>query len=94
MRNLADTAAPGEIFRVLTKTKAHARTLRLERIDYSILRVAGGRRVEVATYFIEVTESDDHPKVTAGPIRFTPAGQALAGRVPPPDVLTKEFLWP
>jgi len=93
MRNLAAKAAPGETFRVLTKTTPHADTLRLARIDYSILRVAGGQREEVASYSIQVTSSKEHPLVTAEAIRFSQAaaGQALAGRVPPPDVLTKPF---
>jgi Bacterial toxin 4 len=91
MRSLADIAAPGETFRVLTKTKAHADSLRLARIDYTILRVTGSHAVRVATYFIEVTSSSDRPLVTANPIQFTAAGQDVRRRVRPPDVLTGWF---
>ena len=91
MARLAAMAAPGETFRVLTKTTPHGRTLRLATMDYSIVRVAGGQAAEVATYSIRVTGSKEHPVVTAGAIRFSPtaAGQAVAGRVRPPRVLTK-----
>jgi len=93
MTNLAARAAPNETFRVLTKTTPHSDTLRLARMDYSILRVTGGQAEEVATYTIQVTSSAEHPLVTADRLRFSPtaAGQALAGRVPLPDVLTKPF---
>jgi hypothetical protein len=93
MRNLAANAAPNETFRVLTKTMAQPDTLRLARMDYSILRVTGGQAEEVATYSIRVTSSAEHPLVTADALRFSPtaAGQAVAGRVPLPPVLTKLF---
>jgi Domain of unknown function (DUF4157)/Bacterial toxin 4 len=91
LRDLAASAAQGETFRVVTKTTAHPLTLRLATMDYSIVRVAGGKAEEVATYSLQVTSSAKHPRVTAGALRFSPteAGQALAGRVPVPDVLSK-----
>ena len=96
MRDLAATARPGETFRVLTKTTTHSgakQTLRMSTIDYTIVRAAGGQVEEVATYSIRVTSSAKHPLVTAGALRFSPtaAGQAISGRVPLPDVLTKPF---
>lgn len=91
MRDLAAKAAPGETFRVLTKTTAHSGTWRLSAIDYTIVRVTGGQAEEVATYSIRVSSSAEHPLVTAGALQFSPTatGQAIAGRVPRPDVLTK-----
>ena len=93
MRDLAANAAPGETFRVVTSTTAHPRTLRLSGIDYSIVRVSGGRAEEVAAYSIRVTSSAEHPLVTATALRFssTAAGQATAGRAAVPAVLTNPF---
>lgn len=93
MRRLAARAAPGEAFRVLTKTTVHPGTLRLATMDYTIVRVAGGQAQEVATYSIRVTSSAEHPLVTAGILQFSPttAGQAVAGRVQLPRVLTRPF---
>jgi hypothetical protein len=90
MRELAASAAPGESFRVVTRSTAHPRTLRLATMDYTIVRVTGGQVEEVATYSIRVTASKAHPRVTADALRFSPtaAGQAVAGRVPLPDLLT------
>ena len=94
LRDLAASAGPGETFRVVTTTTAHSRpkqTLRLATMDYTIVRVAGGKAEEVATYSIRVSASADHPLVTAGALTFSPtaAGQAVAGRVPLPDVISK-----
>ena len=93
LRDLGAKAGPGETFRVLTRSAPYPRTLRLATMDYTIVRVAGGRAEEVATYSIRVTGSAEHPLVTAGAIRFSPtaAGQAVIGRAPLPDVLTKAF---
>jgi hypothetical protein len=93
LRDLAARAQPGETFRVLTRSTPYPRTLRLATMDYTIVRVAGGQSEEVATYSIRVTGSAEHPLVTAGAIRFSPtaAGQAVMGRGPLPDVLTKPF---
>jgi hypothetical protein len=91
LRDLAANAAPGETFRVVTTSTPHKGTLRLATMEYSIVRVAGGQVEQVATYSLRVTGTKEHPLVTADPLRFSPtvAGQALAGRIPIPDVLTK-----
>jgi hypothetical protein len=88
MRRLAAGAGPDETFRVLTSTVPHAGTRRLANMEYTIVKVAGGRTETVAFYAIAV--GNDAPfTVTAAPIRFatTPAGQAARNTVSIPDVL-------
>ena len=90
LRDVAASAAPGETFRIVTTTRPHPRALRLASVDYTLIRINGGIAEEVATYSIQVGNSAEHPVVTAGALRFapTPAGQALAARVPIPPILT------
>jgi hypothetical protein len=93
MRDLAAKAAPSQKFRAITKTVAHSGGQRLAAIDYTIVRVSGGQVEDVASYSIRVSNSAEHPLVTAAALRFSlsTAGQAVAARVPLPDVLTKPF---
>jgi hypothetical protein len=42
-----------------------------------------------AKYSIDVAFAGRQRTITAGPIDFTPAGQAVRARVPIPDILTR-----
>jgi hypothetical protein len=88
LRDITAGAAPGESFRVVTRTQPHPDTLRLATIDYRILRQTGDRVEEIASYSIVVSSSAEHPVVSAGVLRFAPTstGRAMATRftIPPP----------
>ena len=88
MRRLAAGAGPDETFRVLTSSVPHSGTRRLANMEYTVVKVAGGRTETVASYAIAVG-SDPPFTVTAAPIRFatTPAGQAARTAVNIPGVL-------
>jgi hypothetical protein len=62
-------------------------------MEYSIVRVSGGKSEEIASYVISVTASADHPLVTAGTLQFaqTPVANQVAGRVSVPGVLTQPY---
>ncbi len=91
MRQLAAIAKPGETFQVVTNTLAHPASLRLAGIDYSIVRVVNGKAEQIASYTIRVSNSAEHPLVTATALQFssTPAGQAVRGSTSAPDILKK-----
>jgi hypothetical protein len=89
LRDLAASASPGETFRIVTTTRPFPLTRRLASIDYTLIRVTAGGAEQVASYSIRVTGFAGLPVITADALRFanTPAGRAVATRVPIPPVL-------
>jgi hypothetical protein len=92
LRNVVAGARADETFRVLTATRPHPGTSRLATIDYTLVLVnrAGGQVEEIASYSIVISNSAEHPVVTAGTLRFAPTStaRALATRFPVPPRLT------
>ncbi|MFC0541520.1 eCIS core domain-containing protein [Kutzneria chonburiensis] len=88
LRELNATAAEGEIFRVVTPNRPRQFSQRFAHQDYLIMRYVDNRVEWVATYSIDVTFLGARRMMTAWPIEFTPAGEAIRGRVPIPEVLT------
>jgi len=93
MRTLVANKSDNIVYRLLTKTAPHPRSIRLSHIHYRVDMMVNGKPQGFFEYSINVTGTAEHPTISAAPILFSSAvaGKSFRQQAAIPNIMLKNY---